>query len=137
MRTFDGSRPELETLDPGADVSANVQKVRAGVLPRSEWIARTGWDAEQIDAEIAADNARADRLGLVLDTDPRKITLQGQEQHVRNRAGEAATDADANTPPEVRAPRIPTTFGLTPEGICRALRKIGRQVTFQPLRGTS
>jgi lambda family phage portal protein len=72
--------PELEMLDPKADVSANVQKVRAGVLPRSEWIARTGWDAEQIDAEIAADNARADKLGLVLDTDPRKTTLQGIEQ---------------------------------------------------------
>lgn len=72
--------PELEMLDPGADVSANVQKVRAGVLPRSEWIARTGWDAEQIDAELAADNARADSLGLVLDTDPRNTTMQGQQQ---------------------------------------------------------
>jgi lambda family phage portal protein len=72
--------PELEMIDPKADVQANVQKVRAGVLPRSEWIARTGWDAEQIDSEIAADNARADRLGLVLDTDPRRTTLQGQEQ---------------------------------------------------------
>jgi lambda family phage portal protein len=72
--------PELEMLDPKADVSANIQKVRAGVLPRSEWIARTGWDADQIDAEIAADNTRADRLGLVLDTDPRKTTMQGQEQ---------------------------------------------------------
>jgi capsid protein len=50
------------------------------VLPRSEWIARTGWDAEQIEGEIAADNRRADGLGLVLDTDPRKTTLQGMEQ---------------------------------------------------------
>lgn len=72
--------PELEMLDPKADVSANVQKVRAGVLPRSDWIARTGWDAEQIDAELAADNTRADGLGLMLDTDPRKTTMQGQEQ---------------------------------------------------------
>jgi lambda family phage portal protein len=72
--------PELQMLDPKADVSANVQKVRAGVLPRSEWIARNGWDGDQIDEEIAADNARADRLGLVLDTDPRKVTMQGQEQ---------------------------------------------------------
>jgi lambda family phage portal protein len=72
--------PRLEMLDSGAEVQANVQKVRAGVLPRSEWIAAEGWDAEQIDAEIAADNTRADGLGLVLDTDPRKVTLQGQQQ---------------------------------------------------------
>mgnify|MGYP001190839970 FL=1 len=29
------------------------------------------WDAEDIDREIAADNQRADALGLVFDSDPR------------------------------------------------------------------
>jgi capsid protein len=29
-------------------------------------------DAEDVDREIAADNARADALGLILDSDPRK-----------------------------------------------------------------
>lgn len=57
-----------------------VAQVRAGFVSRSEMVARSGWDAEQIDAEIAADNARADRLGLVLDSDPRRTTVQGQSQ---------------------------------------------------------
>ena len=36
-----------------------------------EAISANGYDAEDVDREIAADNARADGLGLVLDSDPR------------------------------------------------------------------
>jgi len=40
---------------------------------RSIWaISSFGYDAEDIDREIAADNARADALGLVFDSDPRQ-----------------------------------------------------------------
>ena len=67
-------------LDPKSETRAQVERVRAGLKSRSETIAQEGWDAEDIDAEIAADNSRADRLGLVFDSDPRKTTLQGQEQ---------------------------------------------------------
>ena len=55
-------------------------KIRAGLTSRAEAVAKTGWRVEDIDAEIAADNARADQLGLVLDSDPRKVTLQGNAQ---------------------------------------------------------
>jgi lambda family phage portal protein len=72
--------PSLEMLDSGAEVRALIQRNRAGYISRSEIIARGGWDAEAIDAEIQEDNARADKLGLVLDSDPRRITQQGQEQ---------------------------------------------------------
>ena len=34
-------------------------------------ISANGYDAEDVDREIAADNARADGLGLVFDSDPR------------------------------------------------------------------
>jgi len=72
--------PLPEMLDPAAEVRAQVQKVRAGFMSRSEAVSLTGLDAEELDAEIAADNARADRLGLVFDSDARKVTQQGQEQ---------------------------------------------------------
>ena len=39
-----------------------------------------GYDAEEIDAEIAADNERADNLGLILDSDPRKVAKTGAVQ---------------------------------------------------------
>jgi len=41
-------------------------------MSRSEAISAFGYDAEDVDAEIAADNRRADALGLVFDSDPRQ-----------------------------------------------------------------
>ena len=72
--------PGIEMLDPRMETAATISRVRAGLCSRKEAVAQTGWRVEDIDAEIAADNARADKLGLVLDSDPRKTTLQGQEQ---------------------------------------------------------
>jgi len=45
--------------------------IRAGLMSRSEVISGNGYDAEDVDREIAADNARADALGLVFDSDAR------------------------------------------------------------------
>ena len=42
-----------------------------GLMSRSEAISANGYDAEDVDREIAADNARADAFGLVFDSDPR------------------------------------------------------------------
>jgi len=72
--------PQLSMLDQRMEVQSVVQQIRAGLISRSEAVSASGWDAEQIDAEIAQDNARADRLGNVYDSDPRRTTLQGQEQ---------------------------------------------------------
>uniref|UniRef100_A0ABX1PKA6 Uncharacterized protein n=1 Tax=Aromatoleum anaerobium TaxID=182180 RepID=A0ABX1PKA6_9RHOO len=38
---------------------------------KSAFGAAFGYDAEDVDREIVADNAPADRLGLVFDSDPR------------------------------------------------------------------
>ena len=70
--------PEIEMLDRRAEVLTDLLRVRAGFASRSEIIGRTGWRAEDVDAEIAADNARADALGLVFDSDARRRTQQGQ-----------------------------------------------------------
>jgi lambda family phage portal protein len=72
--------PRIEMLDPSVETADNVANVRAGFTSRSEVVAKRGWRVDDIDAEIAADNARADRLGLVLDSDPRRVTAQGQTQ---------------------------------------------------------
>lgn len=72
--------PTIEMLDPRMETAAQVQRVRAGFTSRSEVVSASGWRVEDVDEELARDNARADGLGLVLDTDPRKVTQQGQEQ---------------------------------------------------------
>ena len=53
-------------------------------MSRSEAISAFGYDAEEIDREIAADNARADALGLVLDSDPRRVARTGAPSRTRN-----------------------------------------------------
>ncbi|MDB0529986.1 phage portal protein, partial [Ralstonia solanacearum] len=49
------------------------------------------YDAEDTDREIAADNARADSLGLVFDSDPRHTAKDGAPAASR-------TDATAGEP---------------------------------------
>lgn len=70
--------PEVEMLDRRQEILTDILRVRAGFASRSEIVGRTGWRAEDVDAEIAADTARADALGLTFDTDPRRTTQQGQ-----------------------------------------------------------
>lgn len=70
--------PRFEAVDPLKDVQADILAVRAGLMTLKEAIARQGYDPADVLAEIAATNAELDRLGVVLDTDPRKATRTGQ-----------------------------------------------------------
>lgn len=58
-------------VDPQKEFNAMKLAIRAGLTSRSEAISAYGYDAEDVDREIATDNARADALGLVFDSDPR------------------------------------------------------------------
>jgi lambda family phage portal protein len=51
-------------IQPVQDVQAKILEVNAGFGSRSEMVLRTGYDAETVDLENAADAARAKRLGL-------------------------------------------------------------------------
>ncbi len=64
--------PGFAWVDPLKDIKAQVMAVRAGFKSRAEVVSEQGYDAQEIDREIAADNERADTLGLVYDSDPRK-----------------------------------------------------------------
>jgi lambda family phage portal protein len=72
--------PEFQTLDARMTTNSTLQKIRAGLMSRSEAVSSTGADPEALDEQIATDNARADKLGLIFDSDPRRVTLQGLEQ---------------------------------------------------------
>lgn len=58
-------------VDPKKEFDAMLTAIRSGLPSRSEAISSFGYDAEDVDREIAADNARADALGLVFESDPR------------------------------------------------------------------
>ena len=59
-------------VDPEKEFKALLVAMRSGLMSRSEAISAFGYDAKDVDAEIAADNRRADALGLVFDSDPRQ-----------------------------------------------------------------
>lgn len=61
-----------EYIHPVQDVEAARASVRAGFTSRAAVVSERGEDAEQIDAEQAADNERADDLGLSYDSDGRR-----------------------------------------------------------------
>ena len=64
--------PGFAWVDPLKDIKAQIMAVRAGFKSRAEVVSEQGYDSEEIDREIAADNERADALGLAYDSDPRK-----------------------------------------------------------------
>jgi capsid protein len=57
-------------VDPAKEQCAQMNAVRCGFKSRAEVVSELGYDIEEIDAEIAADNRRAKELGLVLDSIP-------------------------------------------------------------------
>jgi lambda family phage portal protein len=59
-------------VDPEKDLKAENLAIRNGLKSRTESVAERGRDVEAVDAEIAADNQRADDLGLKYDSDPRQ-----------------------------------------------------------------
>jgi lambda family phage portal protein len=63
-------------IHPVQDVAAAKGAIRAGFTSRSAVVAEQGEDAEQIDAEQAADNQRADGLGLTYESDCRQDATQ-------------------------------------------------------------
>lgn len=51
-------------VDPLKDANAEIAQIEAGLKSRSQAIAERGYDAEQVDREIAAEHARERALGL-------------------------------------------------------------------------
>ena len=67
-------------VDPEKEFKAMLLAIRAGLMSRSEAVSSFGYDAEDMDREIAADNARADAMGLIFDSDPRVTQKTGAMQ---------------------------------------------------------
>jgi lambda family phage portal protein len=72
--------PRRELIDPSVEVKATAMAVRSGFQSLSEAIREFGYEPEEVFAEIKSDNELLDELGLVLDTDPRKLSGSGLTQ---------------------------------------------------------
>lgn len=56
--------PRFDMIDAQKEAEAEIAAINAGLMSRRDAVAGRGLDIEQLDAEIAADRAREQRLGL-------------------------------------------------------------------------
>jgi len=77
-----------EWVDPEKDVKAEKAAVRSGFKSRSQSVGERGYDSEAVDEEIDRDNKRADKLGNVYDSDPRKTDASGKKKAEGEEEGE-------------------------------------------------
>jgi len=74
------SPPKFEAVDPLKDAMAALLAMRSGTMTLAEAIAMQGRNPDAVLAEIASMNAKLDELGIVLDSDPRRVTKTGVAQ---------------------------------------------------------
>jgi lambda family phage portal protein len=72
--------PPFAMVDPVNEGLAVQRNVRTGITSMPEAIRERGYDPDDLMEEIAEFNKKLDDLGIVLDSDPRKMTQAGQFQ---------------------------------------------------------
>lgn len=92
------SFPRRPWVDPEAEINAEIKAIRAGLISQPDAISARGDDWRQLLAEQAAFVAEADRLQLVVDTDPRKTSQGGNVQGAQPATAPADTGADQGVP---------------------------------------
>ena len=80
--------PQFEEVDRTKEALADLMEIRSGTLTLPQAIARKGYNPHEHAEEIAEFNDLLDKLNLVLDSDPRKVS----------RAGVGQKDMDAEGP---------------------------------------
>lgn len=72
--------PRRRLFDPVKEIQANKDAMRSGQATLADIIAEQGEDPNEQLEEIAAMNQRLDELGIVLDSDPRRVSNAGLAQ---------------------------------------------------------
>lgn len=90
--------PPLPMLDPDKEGLAYQRLVRAGAMTLFDMIRELGFDPEEHLAEIAAANRLLDKLGIVLDSDPRRTAAGGTLQLGAGSGGDAGDDEEDDIP---------------------------------------
>jgi lambda family phage portal protein len=72
--------PPIPMIEPDKEGLAAMRNARAGITSIPEMMRERGFDPDEMLDEIAAFNAKLDAKGVVLDSDPRKMTQAGQVQ---------------------------------------------------------
>lgn len=90
--------PRRTLTDPTKEIPAMIKGIRGGVETLFNAIRSMGYDPEEHLAEIKEGNDLLDSLGIIVDSDPRKITNGGQVQADPSAADPSGDDPAANDP---------------------------------------
>lgn len=69
--------PAWSMIDPGKEIAAFVDSIRSGLTSYPKAVREQGYDPEELMAEIKDSNESLDKQGIILDSDPRKLTKAG------------------------------------------------------------
>lgn len=72
--------PPIPMIEPDKEGLAVQRNVRTGIQSLADAIRERGYDPDELLAEIKETNTKLDTMGIVLDSDPRKMTQAGQSQ---------------------------------------------------------
>ncbi|MFK4047651.1 phage portal protein [Roseomonas mucosa] len=72
--------PRHEMIDPTREIPATIKSIRAGIETLPQAIASMGYDPITQAEEIAKWNSELDSRGIILDSDPRRVSLSGGAQ---------------------------------------------------------
>lgn len=97
------SAPPMPMIEPDKEGLAYQRLIRCALISQSEAIRERGYDPDELFAEIAKDNATIDKLSIVSDADPRKMTQAGQTQGAATPAETSDAKAPVDDKEEARA----------------------------------
>jgi len=72
--------PRREMIDPSKEIAANSLAIRNGFKSLPEVIREDGNDPAEVMQEISDSNKTLDKLGIILDSDPRNVSKGGMTQ---------------------------------------------------------
>jgi lambda family phage portal protein len=89
--------PSWGSIDPEKDARSDLAERRAGFATMAQMIMRRGYDPDEVLEQLAAENKQLDDLGLVLDSDPRRVSNLGKAQVTKDTADNVAGDAGGSS----------------------------------------
>lgn len=95
--------PPMPMIDPNTEGAAIMRMVRTGAMTVDEMVREQGFDPEEFWKEYAESFKRLDRLGIVIDSDPRKMSGAGQLHAAPAPAAPAPTNG-VKPPPNGKPP---------------------------------
>jgi capsid protein len=89
--------PAREMIDPNSETNAVTSQIRGGFMTLSEAIRQRGLEPKKVFEEFKKDHDLMDQMGLVFDTDPRKIMRAGMAQAPEALSAFTGTPAPADS----------------------------------------